>query len=192
MPNRFVPVETTIKSLGSAFDLKIAETYPAELKLFDPATGRWVTDVPWVTVKHLAPFEEINIPYYAMTPDRAGTYEVRGEVGYIDKGNYNFYQNLSSNIIVGRNMADLTFAIISDLDALSLTGQDRANADIAIRHMQNVQARAIVNRADTENNIADILKAIDCLLSITGADISGIRSNMDDLLRSWEARWFME
>jgi len=52
----------------------------------------------------------------------------------------------------------------------------------AIEHMERVQRRTVVTGRDIQRNIDDTKEAIDSLLSIMSADISGIRLMMDVLL----------
>ncbi|MEW6003366.1 MAG: Ig-like domain-containing protein, partial [Nitrospirota bacterium] len=189
-PNQVVPVELRIKSLGSAFDLKITETYPAEIKLYDPVTGNWITENPWIMNIRLEPDEAVTILYYALAPDKAGTYALKTEVGYMDNGQYNFYQNIETDILVGKDSAAAVNDIIIALNALSLTGKDKGKINDAIKHMEKVQNRPVANAEDMEKNIHDIWKAVDSLLSITSADISSIRLMMDSLLEAWEGRWY--
>ena len=44
---------------------------------------------------------------------------------------------------------------------------------------------------DVEQNIFDVLKAIDALISINGIDVSAIRLQLDTLLRIWEGRYYL-
>jgi hypothetical protein len=77
IPDQLIPVEIKIKSLGGAFDLRITETYPADLKIYDPSTGKWITDNLWVINIHLEPDETEAILYYALIPDKAGKYTLQ-------------------------------------------------------------------------------------------------------------------
>jgi hypothetical protein len=53
-----------------------------------------------------------------------------------------------------------------------------------------VQSRRIKHIHDIEENIQDILKAVDSLISITSTDISEVRLLIDGFLEVWEARWY--
>ena len=97
-PNQLIPVEIKVKSLGGNFDLRITESYPAGLRLYDPLTGKWIADNPWVINFQLKPDETKTILYYALMPDSAGAYSLQTEIGYMESGNYNFYQSLSIDI----------------------------------------------------------------------------------------------
>lgn len=190
-PNQLIPVEIKIKSLGGAFDLKITETYPAEITIYDPSAEKWITENPWVINIHLEPNETKAVLYYASAPDRADTYILQTEVGYMENGGYNFYQSLSTEIVINQDTATIESDILTALNALSVSGQDRAKVNNAIRYIQNVKNRVILTDADIEQNISDLLKAIDSLLSVTSVDILSIRLMMDELLKAWEGRYYL-
>lgn len=99
-PGDFIPIEIKVKSSGGAFDLKVIESYPPKFKLYDPATGEWITRNPWVISMSIEPDETKTILYYALTPDRPDKYNLETEVGYMESGSYNFYQDLSIDIVV--------------------------------------------------------------------------------------------
>lgn len=191
IPNQLIPVEIKLKSLGCAFDLKITETYPVEINLYEPSTGLWITENPWVTNIHLEPDETKTILYYALTPDEAGTYTLQTEAGYVENGIYNFYQSLESDIVIEKETVTISGDIINALNALSVSGQEKAKVNNAVAYIQNVMNRSITSDTDVEQNIHDILKAVDSLLSVTSVDISESRLMMDELLKAWEGRWWL-
>ena len=185
-PNQLIPVEIKIKSLGGVFDLRITETYAEGIRVYDPLSGKWITDNPWVINMHLEPNDTKTLLYYALTPDTAGTFTLQTEVGYMDNETYNFYQNISTDIVVAKDTRTITEDIITALNALTVSGQDRAKVNNAIGYIDNVKNRVIATHTDIEQNIHDILKAINSLLSVTSTDISDIRLMMDELLTVWE------
>ncbi|MEM7828011.1 MAG: carboxypeptidase regulatory-like domain-containing protein, partial [Candidatus Aenigmatarchaeota archaeon] len=191
IPSQLVPVEIKIKSLGGSFDLRITEIYPEEIKIYDPSMGQWITENPWIINIHLEPEEAKTILYYALTPDKAGTYTLQTEVGYIENDIYNFYQSLRSDIVVKKDTVTISGDIISALSVLSVSGEEKAKVDNAITHIQNVRDRVITTDTDIEQHIHDILKAIDSLSCITSVDISGIRLMMDELLMAWESIYYL-
>ncbi len=191
-PLSLTPVEITIKSLGSAFDLRMTETYPSDIRLYDPVTAKWITDNPWVTEIHLEPGESKRVLYYASTPDKAGAYTLTTEVEFMEEGNYEFYESLSSEITVDRDAATMTSDIVAALNVLSVTGQDKEKVSNAIMYIENVQGRTIVTENDIEKNIEDILKAINSLLFVTSADVSYVRHKIDECLKVWESRWYSD
>ena len=85
----------------------------------------------------------------------------------------------------------MTGDIITALKSLSVSGQDKAKVNNAIRYIENMQNRVISKEEDIEKNIHDILKAIDSILSVTSVNISDIRTMMDELLEVWEGGWYL-
>ena len=190
-PEQLIPIEIKVESLGGVFDIRVTEIYPSELKLYYLSTAQWITEKPWTINMHLEPNAIKTLLYYALTPDTSETYLLQTEVGYVENGTYNFFQNLSAEIKVNKTASSLTSDIIVALNALQLSGQEKAKANNAIRYVQNVQNRPALTASDTEANINDMLKAVDSLLFVTIADISDIRLMMDELLCVWEGRFYL-
>jgi hypothetical protein len=181
-PYQMVPIEVELKSLGSAMDIRITESYPVDVKLYDPITGKWIIDRPWVKEIHLEPDETKTIYFYALTPDTPGSHLLRTEVGYVDNGIYQFHHDLDMEMVVGKDSAAMVGDIIGALESLSVSKKDKWKVKDAIEHMERVQRRTLTTAKDIQRNIDDTMEAIDSLLSITSADISEIRSMMDVLL----------
>jgi hypothetical protein len=191
-PEALVPAEITIKSLGGSFDLRLTETYPQGLKLYYPTDAEWITENPWTIDLTLSPEETRSILYYVLTPDVLGTYSLETEVGYMDNGVYTFYQDLEAEIAVAKDKVTMVNDAIAAIQALSLSGPDKAKAANALKYLENVRTRVITASDDMEASIADLLKAIESTLSITDADVSDIRLAIDDLLKTWEGAWYLE
>jgi len=185
-PNSFIPFQMQFKNSGGASDLRIKETYPVELKLYDPIAGEWITDNPWVMNIRLEPNGPNTLRFYVFTPDKAGTYTLQTEVGYMDNGDYTFGQNLGADIMISKDAVTAASDAITALSELTVSGKDRAKIKDAIRYIKNVQKRIIVNNKDIEKNIRDVLKAIEALFPVTSADVSAARLMLDELLRIWE------
>lgn len=73
-PNQLLPVEITLKGLGASFDIRITETCPEAVRLYDPEFNEWLPASTWTRDLHLEPDSEKKIIYYALTPDRSGAY----------------------------------------------------------------------------------------------------------------------
>ncbi len=99
-PNRFIPVEIRIESLGGLFDLEVKESVPLEIKLYDPETGQLIPDNPWITLMHLEPNEVKTLMFYILTPETQGSYTLNTTVSYLDNGIYIFYEQLNTDINV--------------------------------------------------------------------------------------------
>ena len=189
-PGQLIPVEIRLKSLGSAFDLSITETYPLGIEIYYPSTREWIADNPWMINLRLEANETKTIFYYVLTPDSPGTYALQTEVGYMDNGAYNFYQSVTTDIVVEKDTTAIGNDIISALGGLPVSGQEKSKIHNAVGYIHNVQNRVINSEMDIERNIDDLLKAIDSILTVTSVDISAIRLMMDYLLKTWEGRWY--
>jgi hypothetical protein len=183
-----VPIEVKIKSPGIAMDARIMETYPPEIKLFDPMTGRWIKDCPWVMDIHLEPGKTGAVFFYALAPDKAGVYILETAIGYLENGVYNFSQNLGIEVPVEKDSAQMLSDIVRALKSLTVSKKDKWELEDAIEHMERVQRRAGETGRDIQRNIDDIMEALDSLLSISSTDVSEIRLMMDTLLEVWVGR----
>jgi len=128
--------------------------------------------------------------YYALMPDRAGSYAVKTEIGYIENGNYNFYQNLDLTLKVDKDTAAMAADIINELNRLHASGKDVAKIKNAIRHLENVQRKGLITGKDINKNIHDVLKAADLLVDVKHIDVSYIRLEIDKLLKIWESKYY--
>lgn len=191
-PNRLVPVEIELKSLGGVFEIRITETYPEEVKLYDPEFMDWLPAGTWTRDLHLEPGETKTIRYCALAPDEAGTYTLNTEVGYIEAGEYIKYQDLSTDLVVQKDSEAMTGDIIRALQGLDASKKDQPKIKDAVKHIEKVMSRAILEPKDIKKNIHDLLKAVGALLSVTSADVSGVRLLLDDLLVFWEAEWYLQ
>jgi len=191
-PFQYVPIAITLQSLNSALDLRITETYPEELKIYDPYTGQWITDRPWTFDLQLDSEETATILYYAFTPDQPGTHVLQTDIEYLENGNSYPCQSLSVTIPVGKDTAQTAQDILEALDALQVSRySDKAAIKIAMMFIYKVKSRTPKSPFYAEKNIHDILKAIKSLLSVKSADTSDIRLMMDELLKIWEARAYL-
>jgi hypothetical protein len=190
-PYQLAPVKLTMRGPWNASILRLTETYPADLMLYDPEADKWITNNPWSVDATLAPNEIKNSLFYVLTPNKDGAYTLQTEVGYLDKGYYNFYENVQTVIKVDGDIATMGGDIISALKALHVSGKEKAKINETIKYITNVLDRSVADSSDREKNISDLLKAAAALTEIESADTSGIRLSVDKLLRLWEANWYI-
>jgi len=188
-PYQYVPIAITLKDLDGAIDLRITETYPQGLKIYDPYAGKWITDRPWQFDVHLDSEETETIFYYAFTPDQAGTHVLQTTIEYVENGNYYPCQMLSVSLPIAQDAAQTAQQILEALDALEVSRHsDKAAIKLAMMFINNVKTRTVRSPLAVEKNIHDVLKAVDAVLSIESADTSTIQLMMDELLKIWEAK----
>jgi hypothetical protein len=191
-PYQLVAVEMAVQSLALGVDLEISETYSTELSLFDATLGDWISDNPWTFGFPLEPEEKALIRYFFLTPDSPGTYftEATQDCRVNDVSMPLEADTFTTEITVDDGIADLLDGIIAELSLLSVSGQDRAKVENAIRYIETVQQREVIDDADVEANIQDILKAVEGLVKVESADISDIRLMLDELLRCEQGLYY--
>ena len=189
LTGQFIPVEIKLRSPGGTPDLMVSETYPPEFRIYDHGAEEWITENPWVMNLSLGEKERI-ISYDLFTGWEAGLYDLQTEVGYVEDGSCQPLSALRMEIPVAEDEATLPEDILTELESLVVSGKDKASLERAIGYIENVQNREGSGKEDIEKNISDILQAIGSAVAITSADITGIRQQMDRLLRIWESRWY--
>ena len=97
-PRELVPVEVKLTNQGGAIDLRLVETYPAEVKIMDSASKTWPTDNPWTRLTHLDADAAQSLLYYVLTPDASGPLALWTEAAYLDGGLYTPFKNVSAEI----------------------------------------------------------------------------------------------
>ncbi len=191
LPNQFVPVEVHIKSLGGIFDLKIKETYPAQIKIYDPISGLWVTDNPWLQDMHIESNQTKYFRYYVLTPDVAGEYTLNTEIGYMKNDVFQLYKEVDTTIAVENDSTVYTESVISALNALAVSNKENAHVSNAIKYMEQIKDREGNNtKSAFENNIQDILKAVEAIMKVTSCDTTQVRLVMDMLLQIYQGKYF--
>ena len=185
-PHELIPVEVSLKSLGGSLDLELAETWPEGIRIFDPATSTWITDNPWVRAVTLEAGEARKMIYYVLAPEQAGTYTLVTDVSSTTAGASRLWQTLVAEISVDKDIPAMLDDISAKLAALAASGKDRRKIDLALKYLDKVKKRAIDSQHDLEENIHDILKALDHLITVTTFDTSEVRLLLDELLKAEE------
>ena len=193
LPYQFVPVNVKIKSLGCLFNLQVKETYPAGFRIYDPVTNQWITKNPWIKDMHIESNEIKNFQYYALTPDAQGLYTLQTEIGFLENGTYQTYTNLDVNVNVeGQDKTVLADDIIAVLRALRVNVIDKLTIYSAIHYIEMVKSRDRQGSSKSicQENILDMLTAINKIVLITSCDTTQVRLMMDMLLRIYENKYY--
>ncbi len=187
---KYVPVRIGLKNLGEAVDLRLTERYPAGIDIYDPETGQWMTDRPWIFDVNIPKGEGRTIDYFAFTPAVTGVYELQTDVDMSENGNYHFYKSLSVNVNVKETAANLEADVVNALNALQPTSMaDKKRIRSAVSLIKTVRARKVNSKHDAEKNIMDIVSAVEKLIDVRTIDIVSIRLMLDELLQIWEAKY---
>ncbi len=190
-PGQFAALQVGLNSLGRDLQLRITESYPHDLKLYNPQTEGWITDNPWIFEIALASESTAGIPFYLLLPDKAGTYAIRTEVEYMDSGVYRLFRSLTDDITVAKDIASINSEVISALSHTAASGKEKAKIDEVIKYLTDVKDRSAAGSSDIEKNIADLLNAVDSLTGMADQDISNIRLLIDRMLTFWQGKWYM-
>jgi len=190
LPNTFVPVEIKIRNTGGPLDLELTESYPPEITLYDPSTGQWAAEDPWIVTMHLDRNEEGGIFYYVLTPDKAGSYRLRTDIAYMENGVSEQYGDFALDIRVEEDAAALNNHLLSALGSLSAAANEGRVVDRIREYIGLVKKEGPVSGQEMEENIHIILKAVDYLDHIKSVEVSHIRLMLDKLMKVWQGRYY--
>jgi len=186
-PGSLVPVEIRLKSLGSAVDLTVTESYPTAIKLFDPIAGVWMNGKPRKNSLHLDTGEAASILYYALMPDSSGTYTLKTDISYLEKGVTRPYGSVSKELVVIKDLEEYASDILR-----ALNEQDSGH-NVKVRNtweiIQLITHRGAKTRRAIENNIRSVLSAISLVLN-SSSDQLQLRVMLDDLLNGLESKYY--
>jgi len=189
LPNELIPVKIELMSSGTSRELLIEESYPQEIRLWDPAPGEWVAQNPWGIDLHLDGDEEKTLLFYARTPDQEGSYCLETRI-FPGPGGGPPDQTLQLTLDVLGDKARLARDILEMLGSLSVSRMDLCRLQRAVFHVRHMELREVRDRRDAERAIRDALDAAESLSSITSSDVTEVREKLAGLLRSWEAQWY--
>ncbi len=182
MPYRLAPVELGIECRGNAMDIRIEETFPDELRLYDPEAGLWAVQSPWTIDIPMDASEVKTHFYYYLVPDALGAYPIHTEVGVLENNTFIPYHQLNDDVVVQTTVDGSIDALIIALELLDLSGSEQSASNNAVKYLEKVQQRVVQDQQDIDQNIQDILKAIDSVRKIESIDIHEIQLQLDHLM----------
>ncbi|MBE9504962.1 MAG: SMP-30/gluconolactonase/LRE family protein, partial [Proteobacteria bacterium] len=191
VPATVLPVEITVESLGSAFDLRI-EAAADGMTILD-ANNNGVLDtlsnkVTWNT--QLAENKIIRLVYLAALPEFNNLINAEADVYYLYNGEERLYNSYSLSIAVHEGTIDLQNRIINALNSLVVPNQESGIKDSIIRNFEKITGFPSMTRQDIERDIHELLKLIDDLEKLS-TNANAIRSDMGDMLQIMQRRWLI-
>jgi len=101
------------------------------------------------------------------------------------------YKEVDTTIAVENDSTVYTDSVISALNALAVSNKESAYVSNAIKYMERVKDREESNtKAAFDDNIQDILKAVEAIMKVTSCDTTQIRLVMDMLLQIYQGKYF--
>lgn len=126
---------------------------------------------------------------FVRLPDEVGTYAVEAEVRSSSPGTTGGAK-LTLAIANDRTGADLISDAVALVEAVGEKKDGFLRGEI-LRCLRDVQTRTVSTRADVETNLSDLIVAVDDAKMLTAATKGQIRQSLDEVLRYWEARWYV-
>lgn len=189
-PGMMVPVRLSIANPGEAVDIRITETFPAGVEVYDPVTGAWWPESPWTAKIHLAAGESRDRVYYLQAPSTPGIHATETEIRIEGGGESWLVDRLRTELPVGKGWPEGVEDAIHALNALAPAGKDRSRIDGVIRQLERARDRRIRDLQDIAGTIHELLTAVHSLISVTSVDITTVRLELDQLLRVLGSRYY--
>lgn len=181
-PLQMIPVVLELRSMGTAMDISVSETFDAPWAVYDADADQWITQSPWEFQIALEPHQTATVVYYYLAPDIPGTFQTSTRISLGDGGVYTPFDTIENTFEVMIDSQILMENILTLLDEATPTKKDRNRVKKARKLVQHVLNRAIESRRDIHRNIGDLLSAVKQLRSAKKTDFTQVRYLLDDLL----------
>lgn len=190
IPEGVAPVEITVESIGSAFDLRAMETVDRRVAILDASLSGLIdtisNTVTWYS--NIGSTETVRYLYLSGLSQFRGTYSTEAEVYYQNKGEYKLYNRYPLNIELVEGTAEIQNNILYALNLLSITKDKQRIKDGVEKSYLTLISKSSGTRREIDGDIHDLLKITEDLKKLE-VDISVIRSGLDDLLGIFQRRW---
>jgi len=208
-----VGVSTTVSVYGSNVSLKLEEHIPSQTKIMSTSNGGIITGTTITWLVDLANNASTIISEELMGLPGAGSlWTITTLVNYLSLQGYLPYSSYSLTFTAPTISVPLTMDTLSALQSLTVTSaEDRKHLEHAIKlYKQAVSGSCKSNDSGdgksgddsrgqtittstictTECSVNELLNAINEISEIKGADTTGIRFDLDLILRSYEQKWY--
>lgn len=186
-----MPVKIMLANSTEPVDVKVIETISSGMTYdtIAPQAAETIQNtITWQ--KYLNAGEKAVLGYYLNLPDMRGDYTTNTELRYDNNGYYRTYGNYSLTINIQNNSFELQQLIIAELrNIITDNIADAEKITNAVSNLSAINTNAS-NRKEAEQNIRLITKASDEVRKLT-FDATEIRLKLDDLLKTWEMKWFL-
>jgi hypothetical protein len=185
-------VEIDLANSGPAANFEVHEVLPTSLNAFLALPDTWInptgTLIEWTT--SLSAGGTTKLRYFARLPDAAGVYTTNTIAFYLSPTGPQQIKTVSLDLSVTSTRAGLEAAAQAAVSALPTRGHDGSVRREVQAKLLSVQSRVVTRRADAEENIEDLLEAVESAKRLTTVDPTPLRLALDELIRYWEARWY--
>jgi hypothetical protein len=187
------PIEVTLENLGSPVELRVTELLSPPLVAVATSPEGTMnaerTIVEWVL--GLQAQESAVLRTLVRLPDAVGEQSTLTEVTVLTPSGERLYAELELELTVHADGASLLQGAVTAVGLLPQTGHDGSVRRKLEEALARIQARPIGSRADIEANLADILAAIEDARKLKTVSPALVRTSLAELVRYWEARWFV-
>ncbi|MFC1848936.1 hypothetical protein ACFL27_01895 [candidate division CSSED10-310 bacterium] len=118
--------------------------------------------------------------YTMKLPEGAGIFTTSSDLSYSLNNQWHHVASLTLDITIEHDRESMLQEAIDAIDALSVSPEEEVYKTLAISHLNNVSGEN-----STDENVTEILEAIDNIRSISSTYIDDVRIILDKLLKAW-------
>ncbi|MHB8873510.1 MAG: Ig-like domain-containing protein [Myxococcaceae bacterium] len=186
-------VEVGVTNLAKATQTRVRETLSAPLWAVDARPQASISAsrqlIEWAFP--LARDEAKSLRYFVRLPDAAGTYATYTELAAIRPTGTRVFGTFGLDLTVSGTGTDLLLAAQATAALLPASGHDGVLRGKIESELTKVQLRPVASRADIEENLENLLEAVEDAERLNSSNKTSVRLAVDELIRYWEARWYV-
>jgi hypothetical protein len=183
-----LPVEVSLKSLGTQFDLKVSETVDTALPILLTYPLGTIDQQKITWQFSLGSSETRKLSYLAGLPEETGSYDLFSEVSYLKNGNYESYKTYPLTVKPEKGLIALKTGILINLRSLAVTGTDAARLNKIIGAYAKVIDKPVFTAEQVDEAIKEFLELTEELRNLK-VDTTLVRLDLDRLLRIYGRKW---
>lgn len=190
-PGQLVPVELTVQARADNLTLRIDESYPGEVRLYELPSKQLIPSNPWSTEFSLLMDQKRTFQYYALLPEKKGSYVVDSGVSFVSDGQWREYGAFPLDLSVPQDAAEILDAVAVELSGLHPTNnQEVMDVAAARASLEKIPRQPRYTAVELDAIIHELLKAVDAIIDIETVDTEQVRKELDRLLAVYEAKWY--
>jgi hypothetical protein len=174
------PSQTRVQETLAAGLSPVATLPPASVSVAPPQLEWWTT---------LDQDASATFRYLTRLPEETGTYATRTDVGALLAGGVRNVASRQFDLVLVESPADLRSEARAALAQLPSSADTTRGKISAL--LDQIDLRAVTDRTAAAQNISDLLDAVDLAKTVGSPEGESLRFALDELVRYWEARWYL-
>jgi PHD/YefM family antitoxin component YafN of YafNO toxin-antitoxin module len=185
-----VPVRVVVANSTEPFVLQVTETIPAGTTADTVTPQGTATDTTIAWQQYLEASASVDFGYHLNLPDARGEYTTTAVVSFASGDHFRPYETSNLTVTVEKDSAELLQTVIADLRGIPAAGpSDLALLGDALGRLSQITVNPLDGK-EAERSV-EAAAAVTALLGGLTKDTSGIRLELDELLKILEKKWYL-